>query len=156
MKDSVREERYKLLLTQVESLLSGEKNLIANLANVAAAIYDAFDFHWVGFYLVDRVAPDELVLGPFQGPVACTRIRKGKGVCGACWEQNRVQLVDNVHEFPGHIACSSYSNSEIVIPLKDASQLVIGVLDIDSCKYADFKEVDVYYLEKIVALIALP
>ena len=123
-----KEEQYLSLLPQVRSLIEGEVDLVANLANVAAALKEAFDFFWVGFYLVKQ---DQLVLGPFQGPVACTRIRKGKGVCGTAWQEGATLLVPDVEVFPGHIVCSSLSRSEIVVPLiKDGK--VWGVLDIDS------------------------
>lgn len=141
-------EKYKLLVEQVTALIGDEENLIANLANTAAAIYDAFKHHWVGFYIVDDTN-DTLVLGPFQGPVACTRIDKHRGVCGKAWRDSRTVVVDNVHEFPGHIACSSLSNSEIVIPLLTFSGDVYGVLDIDSREFGDFDDTDVEYLEII-------
>lgn len=144
-----REERYTTLLKQVESLVSGEVNLIANMANLSAAIYAEFQFHWVGFYLVED---NELVLGPFQGPVACTRIKKGRGVCGTAWAKNEVQIVANVNEFPGHIACSPYSCSEIVLPVENDGQ-VIAVLDIDSEEYNSFTELDATYLNKLIALL---
>ena len=144
-----REERYTTLLKQVESLVSGEFNLIANMANLSAAIYAEFQFHWVGFYLVED---NELVLGPFQGPVACTRIKKGRGVCGTAWAKNEVQIVANVNEFPGHIACSPYSCSEIVLPVEKDGQ-VIAVLDIDSEEYNSFTELDATYLNKLIALL---
>ena len=129
--------------------MSDETNLIANMANMSAALYAEFKFHWVGFYLVEG---DELVLGPFQGPVACTRIPKGKGVCGKAWEKGETQIVDNVEEFPGHIACSSLSKSEIVIPLiKDNA--VIGVLDVDSEELDSFDKTDEIYLKEILNAI---
>ena len=133
-----KEEQYLSLLPQVRSLIEGEVDLVANLANVAAALKEAFDFFWVGFYLVKQ---DQLVLGPFQGPVACTRIRKGKGVCGTAWQESATLLVPDVEVFPGHIACSSLSRSEIVVPLiKDGE--VWGVLDIDSDLLNFFDETD--------------
>jgi L-methionine (R)-S-oxide reductase len=141
-----KEEKYKSLLPQIKGLIQGEPDFIANLANTAAALRQAFGFFWVGFYLVKG---DELVLGPFQGPIACTRIRKGKGVCGAAWERRETILVPDVEAFPGHIACSSESKSEIVVPLfKDGE--VIGVLDVDSDKLDDFDEVDRRYLEELI------
>jgi len=144
-----KEQQYKTLLPQIQALITGEEDLIANLANIAAALKQQFDFFWVGFYLV---RDEQLVLGPFQGPIACTRIRYGKGVCGASWEQQKTLLVPNVDEFPGHIACSSLSKSEIVVPLfKDKT--CIGVLDIDSARLNDFDEIDQLYLEKIVQLL---
>lgn len=140
-----KEEQYLSLLPQVRSLIEGEVDLVANLANVAAALKEAFDFFWVGFYLVKQ---DQLVLGPFQGPVACTRIRKGKGVCGTAWQEGATLLVPDVEVFPGHIACSSLSRSEIVVPLiKDGE--VWGVLDIDSDLLNFFDETDRKYLEEM-------
>ena len=124
-----KEERYQSLLPQVRGLLEGETDLIANLANICGALKEQFDWLWIGFYLVKN---GELVLGPFQGPVACTRIKKGKGVCGASWAQEKVLIVPDVEKFPGHIACSSLSRSEIVLPLFDQNKQVTGVLDIDS------------------------
>jgi len=144
---SDRETRYAQLLPQLEALCSGEKNPVANLANVAAAIRQTFGFFWVGFYLVDG---NELVLGPFQGDIACTRIKKGRGVCGAAWQQASAQLVADVEAFPGHIACSSAARSEVVVPMIKNSE-VIGVLDIDSDLLDDFSAVDVQGLEKICA-----
>jgi L-methionine (R)-S-oxide reductase len=145
-----KEEKYQSLLPQIEGLLIGEDNLIANLANISAALKEGLGFFWVGFYLVD--SPNELVLGPFQGPVACTRIRKGKGVCGASWEQEKTLIVPNVDEFPGHIACASASKSEIVVPVYSKGK-IIAVLDVDSDQLNDFDEIDMKYLEKIVSLI---
>lgn len=141
--------QYQNLLPQIEALIGGESDQTANLANVCAALKEAFGFFWVGFYLVKG---EELVLGPFQGPVACTRIRKGKGVCGASWEQAKTLLVPDVEAFPGHIACSSLSKSEVVVPLFKNGQ-VMGVLDVDSDRLDDFSEVDVKYLEQLVRLI---
>ncbi|MFK7952676.1 MAG: GAF domain-containing protein [Ekhidna sp.] len=143
-------EKYESLLPQIEGLLFGEKNIIANMANVAAALKEGLGFFWVGFYLVD--SPDQLVLGPFQGPIACTRIKKGKGVCGSSWEQEKTLLVPNVDEFPGHIACASASKSEIVLPVF-SNEEIIAVLDVDSDSLNDFDEIDAKYLEKIVSLI---
>ncbi len=133
---------YSQLLPQLEALVGGESDAIANLANVSAALKTTFNFFWVGFYLVKS---DELVLGPFQGPIACTRIQKGRGVCGSAWEQERTIIVDDVDEFPGHIACSSASKSEIVVPLLK-NNVVIGVLDIDSNELATFDTTDEKYL----------
>ncbi len=144
-----KEEQYRSLLPQIEALLAGETDLTANLANTAAALKQAFGFFWVGFYLVKQ---DELVLGPFQGPIACTRIRKGRGVCGAAWEQAAILVVPDVDAFPGHIACSSLSRSEIVVPLlKDGE--VWGVLDIDSDQLASFDETDAKYLELLTTYL---
>lgn len=143
-------EQYEALIPQIKGLLSGEPNLIANLANTAAALKEQFGWFWVGFYLVEK---DELVLGPFQGPVACTRIRKGRGVCGSSWEQAKTLIVPDVEKFPGHIACSSLSKSEIVVPLfKDGN--IWGVLDVDSSDYNQFDETDQHYLEQITGLLA--
>ena len=145
-----KKETYQLLVPQIKALISGETDCIANLANVSAAISQTFGFLWVGFY---RVEKDELVLGPFQGPVACTRIAKKTGVCGAAWTQSTTVIVANVDDFPGHIACSSASKSEIVVPVKNASGDVTYVLDIDSDQLNCFDTVDQKYLEQIVALI---
>ncbi|NQZ76845.1 MAG: GAF domain-containing protein [Ekhidna sp.] len=150
IKNGTKEEKYQALIPQIEGLLYGETNLVANMANVAAALKEGLDFLWVGFYLVD--SEDELVLGPFQGPVACTRIRKGKGVCGSSWAQEKTLIVPNVDEFPGHIACASASKSEIVLPVMRAGK-TIAVLDADSDKLNDFDEVDQKYLEQILDLI---
>lgn len=146
-----KEEQYENLLPQIKGLLEGETDLIANLANIAAALKEQFNFFWVGFYLVKE---DELVLGPFQGPVACTRIKKGRGVCGTAWEKEETIIVEDVEKFPGHIACSSLSKSEIVLPLFKSS-IVIGVLDVDSSSLNSFDETDKIYLEKIINLVTL-
>ncbi len=145
-----KEEKYISLLPQIKGLISGESNLVANLANVCAALKQTFDFFWVGFYIVENT---ELVLGPFQGSIACTRIQLGKGVCGTSWKEKQSILVPNVDEFPGHIACSSLSKSEIVVPIiKDNS--VVAILDIDSDKLNDFDETDKKYLEQLCALLS--
>lgn len=144
-----KEEQYLSLIPQIEALLYGETDLIANLANVCAALKEQFGWFWVGFYLVKN---EELVLGPFQGPVACTRIKKGKGVCGASWEKAETLIVPDVDEFPGHIACASASKSEIVLPLYKGES-IIGVLDVDSEYLAHFDEIDGKYLNKIVRLL---
>ena len=144
-----KSEQYESLIPQIKGLLEGEANLIANMGNVAAALKEQFGWLWVGFYLVKG---DELVLGPFQGPVACTRIKKGRGVCGSCWSQGKTLIVPDVEKFPGHIACSSLSKSEIVIPLYKNSEL-IGVLDVDSFELNKFDNKDKKYLEQIVGLI---
>ncbi|RLD23106.1 MAG: GAF domain-containing protein [Bacteroidetes bacterium] len=146
-----KEEKYSSLLPQIEALVQGEPNLIANLANVAAALKQTFNFFWVGFYLVED---DSLVLGPFQGPIACTRIDLGKGVCGKAWSDKMTVLVPDVDQFPGHIACSSDSKSEIVVPGIDTKGNVQFVLDIDSNVLNDFNEVDQQYLEKVVTLLS--
>ena len=142
-------EQYQNLLPQLQGLLSGETDFVANMANTCAALKEQFGWLWVGFYVVKQ---DELVLGPFQGPVACTRIKKGRGVCGTCWQQEKTIVVEDVHSFPGHIACSSLSNSEIVVPLCKNGQ-VMGVLDVDSTKHADFDDEDRHYLEEIVRML---
>lgn len=143
-------ERYVALFPQVESLLHSETDEVANLANVAAALKETFGFFWVGFY---RVSGDELVLGPFQGPVACTRIHKGRGVCGTAWQEARTLVVPDVDAFPGHIACSSLSRSEIVVPLTDDAGKVWGVLDVDSNELNAFDEVDARFLEDMGRLL---
>lgn len=143
-----KQELYENLLPQIKSLVECETDEIANMANVSACLKDTFNFWWVGFY---RVIGDELVLGPFQGPLACTRIRKGKGVCGTAWQEAKTQIVPDVDAFPGHIACSSLTRSEIVVPIIKNSK-VAAVLDIDSEKPANFDEVDKENLEKMVAL----
>lgn len=140
-----RAERYAALLPQVEALTAAESDPVANMGNVAAVLREAFGFFWVGFY---RVAGEELVLGPFQGPLACTRIRRGKGVCGTAWAERQSQLVPDVDAFPGHIACSSASKSELVIPIIDAAGEVRAVLDIDSDRLNDFSETDQMWLER--------
>jgi len=142
-------EQYESLVPQIKGLLEGETDLTANLANVAAALKEQFGWFWVGFYLVKN---NELVVGPFQGPVACTRIKKGRGVCGTSWENAESIIVPDVEKFPGHIACSSLSKSEIVIPIIRDNE-VVGVLDIDSDDYDQFDINDQRYLESIVALI---
>lgn len=144
-------EKYEALLPQIESLIAYETSLTANLANVSAALREAFGWWWVGFYLVDG---EELVLGPFQGPVACTRIRFGRGVCGTAWKDAKSQLVPDVEKFPGHIACSSASVSEIVVPVTDKNGKVLAVLDVDSERYDVLDETDVLYLEKLAAMVA--
>ena len=144
-----KKTQYETLIPQIQGLLTGETNLVANLANVAAALKEQFNWLWVGFYWVIE---DELVLGPFQGPVACTRIKKGRGVCGSSWEKEQTIIVDDVEKFPGHIACSSVSKSEIVIPVFHAGK-VLGVLDVDSSELAQFDSIDQLYLEKIVGII---
>ena len=142
-------EQYTALLPQIAALLDGENDLVANLANISAALKEQFKWFWVGFYLVKK---DELVLGPFQGPVACTRIKLGKGVCGTAWEQAKTIIVPDVEEFPGHIACSSLSRSEIVVPVF-YNDVVAGVLDVDSELLDQFDETDALFLEQIVKLI---
>lgn len=148
-RNTTKEEQYKSLIPQIDGLLYGETDFIANLANVCAALKEQFNWFWVGFYLVKN---DELVLGPFQGPVACTRIKKGKGVCGASWQQAETIIVPNVDEFPGHIACASASKSEIVLPLIKNGE-VIGVFDVDSEFLNHFDETDKLYLEQVISII---
>jgi len=142
-------EQYQSLIPQMTALLNGEPDLIANLANICAALKEQFKWFWVGFYLVKG---NELVLGPFQGPVACTRIALGKGVCGAAWQQQKTLIVPNVDEFPGHIACSSLSKSEIVIPVFDSGR-VVAVLDVDSEAVDQFDETDARNLNEIIKLL---
>ena len=144
-----KKAQYESLIPQIEALLRGENNLIANLGNIAAALKEQFNWLWVGFYWIIE---DELVLAPFQGPVACTRIKKGRGVCGTSWEKEATIIVADVEKFPGHIACSSSSKSEIVLPVFKEGKIV-GVLDLDSSELAQFDAVDQVYLEKILALI---
>lgn len=141
-----KEEQYRSLLPQIKGLLTGETNQVANLANIAAALKEQFGFFWVGFYLVEG---EQLVLGPFQGPVACTRIAFNKGVCGTAWAKSETIVVPNVDDFPGHIACSSLSKSEIVVPIMSDGKC-IGVLDVDSAELNSFDDVDVTYLQQIV------
>lgn len=142
-------ERYKSLIPQIEALVFGERDLIANLSNIAAALRETMHFFWVGFYIVKG---DELVLGPFQGPIACTRIKMGKGVCGTAWKEKKTIIVPNVDEFPGHIACSSASKSEIVLPAFSKNEVVL-VLDADSNKLDDFDSTDEEYLEQLMRII---
>ena len=146
-----KEEQYESLIPQIQHLIDDEHDLVANLANVAAALKEQFGWLWVGFYIVRN---DELVLGPFQGPVACTRIKKGKGVCGMSWLKAETLIIPDVEKFPGHIACSSLSRSEIVIPVIRDNH-VIGVLDVDSIHLNDFNTVDKRYLEQIVDLLPI-
>ena len=145
----MKEEQYKLLVSQIASLIDGERDMIAVMSNVAAAIYQTMGFWWTGFY---RVIGDELVLGPFQGPVACMHIPYGKGVCGTAWQRAETVIVPDVEQFPGHIACSSESRSEIVVPVFGSDGKVMAVLDIDSERLATFDDIDRKYLEEITAL----
>lgn len=146
-----KEEKYQSLFPQIKGLLEGESDLVANMGNVCAALKFGMDFFWVGFYLVKD---EQLVLGPFQGPVACTRINRGKGVCGTSWQRNDVIIVEDVETFPGHIACSALSRSEIVLPLHDASGSVVGVFDVDSSELATFDDTDARYLKQILSLLS--
>ncbi|MEO5858996.1 MAG: GAF domain-containing protein [Pyrinomonadaceae bacterium] len=142
---------YAEIAPQIEALITGETDLIANLANIAAVLKESFGFFWVGFYLKKG---DQLVLGPFQGPLACTRIDFGSGVCGHAYSMRQTVIVPDVDEFPGHIACSSASKSEIVVPMFDSERQVFGVLDVDSDQLNDFSEIDAAGLERIVSLIS--
>ena len=145
-----KEEKYKSLLPQIKALVEFESDITANMANVCAALKYGFDFFWVGFYLVKD---GQLVLAPFQGPIACTRIALGKGVCGTAWKNKEVVIVDDVDLFPGHISCSSLSKSEIVIPIYDADKNIVGVLDVDSDVYKTFDVTDEIYLKQITELL---
>lgn len=144
-----RAETYKEIIPQIKALIVDETDIVANLANVTAVLKEAFDFFWIGFYFVKG---NELVLGPFQGPVACTRIQKGKGVCGLVWAEKKAIIVPDVDQFPGHISCSSYSKSEIVLPIFKNNEVNI-ILDIDSKKLKDFSELDEKYLNEIMQLV---
>ncbi len=146
-----KEEQYTTLLPQINAIIAGEPDLIANLANITAALKEQFGWLWVGFYLVKQ---DELVLAPFQGPIACTRIKKGRGVCGTSWAEANTLIVPDVEKFPGHIACSSLSKSEIVVPIIRNNE-VLGVLDVDSALLNEFDDVDAKYLEEIIGWIQL-
>ena len=143
-------EKYQTIVPQIEALIHGEPDLYANLSNIAAALKEAFGFFWVGFYLVKN---EQLVLGPFQGPIACTRINFGKGVCGTAWKEAKTQLVPDVDLFPGHIACSSASRSEIVVPLIKNGEVFL-VLDVDSDQLNDFDKDDQHYLEQLMEILA--
>jgi len=147
---SNKQEKYVSLLPQIEALVSDEPDMIANLANIAAALKEGMGFFWVGFYFVKG---DELVLGPFQGPVACSRIQKGKGVCGTAWSEKRTIIVDDVDQFPGHIACSGDSKSEIVLPILKNEEVFL-ILDVDSDQLADFDEVDEKNLSQVIMILA--
>lgn len=147
---SSKEEKYKELVPQVKALIGEEKDLTANLANVCAALKYGMGFFWVGFYLVKE---NQLVLGPFQGPVACTRINKGKGVCGTSWDKKQIIIVEDVEKFPGHIACSSLSRSEIVLPVLNKEGEVVAVLDVDSDELNAFDKLDEKYLQQIINLL---
>lgn len=149
LKGTTKEESYKVLYSQLENLVGGEEDLIANMANISSALKESFNFFWVGFY---RVIGERLVLGPFQGPIACTSIRYGKGVCGTSWKEGKTIIVPDVNLFPGHISCNSLSRSEIVIPVKKEDE-IIAVLDIDSDTLDSFNEIDAIYLEKICLLL---
>lgn len=147
---NTKEEKYQSLIPQIKSLVEGEADMIANMANVCAALKYGFNFFWIGFYLIKD---NQLVLGPFQGPIACTRINLGKGVCGTSWKNNEVIIVDDVDAFPGHIACSSLSKSEIVLPIYNSKKEIIGVLDVDSDEYKSFDKTDELFLNQIITLL---
>ncbi|MDX2173042.1 MAG: GAF domain-containing protein [Bacteroidota bacterium] len=147
---STKEDQYKQLIPQIKALVEGEEDVVANMANVCAALKYGLDFFWVGFYLVKN---NQLVLGPFQGPIACTRINKGKGVCGTAWQKAETIIVPDVEKFEGHIACSSLTKSEIVIPMFNHKNDVIGVLDVDSDELNSFDATDDYYLKEILNLL---
>ena len=148
--NATKQEKYEVLLPQMEALMAYESDLVANLANISSALHQVFSWWWVGFYWVKE---NELVLAPFQGSIACTRIAFGKGVCGTAWKERKTQLVPDVEQFPGHIACSSATKSEIVVPIFNQNDEVMGVLDIDSDLYDVLDETDVLYLEKISKMI---
>lgn len=161
-----KDEKYATLFPQIQSVIEDEPDLIARMANVAAMLHETFRFWWTGFYRVvdtpkqpndqttKRPNDQQLVLGPFQGPLACTRIRRGRGVCGTAWDKDITQVVPDVNLFPGHIACSSASKSEIVVPVHDSEGMVVAVLDIDSDEFNTFDETDKVWLEKIVKLLS--
>ncbi len=149
-KTATKEEKYKSLIPQIKALVDGENDVIANLANISAALKEGMDFYWVGFYIVKN---EVLVLGPFQGPIACTRIRKGKGVCGTSWSEARTIIVPDVDAFPGHIACSSASRSEIVLPAFKNNEVAL-VLDVDSCELDTFDKTDQKYLEELMEAVS--
>ncbi|SEG21806.1 GAF domain-containing protein [Algoriphagus boritolerans] len=146
---AAKAEKYEALIPQIEALITGEEDVYANLANISAALKEGFGFFWVGFYLVKN---EQLVLGPFQGSIACTRINFGKGVCGEAWKEGKTQLVPDVDAFPGHIACSSASRSEIVVPVFKGNEVAM-VLDVDSDKLTDFDEIDQKYLEELMGIL---
>lgn len=147
---NTKEEIYQSIVPQIKALVEGESDITANMANVCAALKFGLNFFWVGFYLIKN---NQLILGPFQGPVACTRINLGKGVCGTSWQNNEVIIVDDVDSFPGHIACSSLSKSEIVLPIYNSNKDVIGVLDVDSDAYKTFDKIDEQYLTQILQIL---
>lgn len=149
-KEAGKAEKYQELMPQLEALVKNEKDVIANMANISAALWQTFHFFWVGFY---RVVDEELVLGPFQGPIACTRIRRGRGVCGSAWKEGKTLVVPDVDQFPGHIACNSASRSEIVVPVRNQVGEITAVLDIDSDRLDSFDKTDVLYLERVVSFL---
>lgn len=148
--EGTKNEKYEILFPQIKAVVEAETDMIANMANIASMLHETFGFWWTGFY---RVIEGILVLGPFQGPMACTRIRKGRGVCGTAWQEERTQIVPDVDKFPGHIACSSASRSEIVVPIR-CEGTIFGVLDIDSADLNTFDEVDALWLERISMLLS--
>ena len=148
--NATKQEKYEALLPQIEALMAYESDLVANLANISSALHQVFSWWWVGFYWVKE---NELVLAPFQGPIACTRIAFGKGVCGTAWKEKKTRLVPDVEQFPGHIACSSATKSEIVVPIFNQNDEMMGVLDVDSERDDILDEIDVFYLEKISKMI---
>lgn len=149
-KQAGKADKYRELMPQLEALVKNEKDVIANMANISAALWQTFHFFWVGFY---RVVDEELVLGPFQGPIACTRIRRGRGVCGSAWKEGKTLVVPDVDQFPGHIACNSASRSEIVVPVRNQVGEITAVLDIDSDQLDSFDKTDVLYLERVVSFL---
>lgn len=149
-KEAGKADKYRDLMPQLEALVKNEKDVIANMANISAALWQTFHFFWVGFY---RVVDEELVLGPFQGPIACTRIRRGRGVCGSAWKEGKTLVVPDVDQFPGHIACNSASRSEIVVPVRNQVGEITAVLDIDSDRLDSFDKTDVLYLERVVSFL---
>ena len=149
-KEAGKADKYRELMPQLEALVKNEKDVIANMANISAALWQTFHFFWVGFY---RVVDEELVLGPFQGPIACTRIRRGRGVCGSAWKEGKTLVVPDVDQFPGHIACNSASRSEIVVPVRNQVGEITAVLDIDSDQLDSFDKTDVLYLERVVSFL---
>ena len=149
-KEAGKAEKYQELMPQLEALVKNEKDVIANMANISAALWQTFHFFWVGFY---RVVDEELVLGPFQGPIACMRIRRGRGVCGSAWKEGKTLVVPDVDQFPGHIACNSASRSEIVVPVRNQVGEITAVLDIDSDQLDSFDKTDVLYLERVVSFL---
>lgn len=149
-KQAGKADKYRELMPQLEALVKNEKDVIANMANISAALWQTFHFFWVGFY---RVVDEELVLGPFQGPIACTRIRRGRGVCGSAWKAGKTLVVPDVDQFPGHIACNSASRSEIVVPARNQAGEITAVLDIDSDRLDSFDKTDVLYLERVVSFL---
>lgn len=149
-KEAGKAEKYQELMPQLEALVKNEKDVIANMANISAALWQTFHFFWVGFY---RVVDEELVLGPFQGPIACMRIRRGRGVCGSAWKEGKTLVVPDVDQFPGHIACNSASRSEIVVPVRNQVGEITAVLDIDSDRLDSFDKTDVLYLERVVSFL---